>query len=225
MKFPKCFVFSSGLLLLMSCGAEEKSQTDAQINTEIESKNAYEMDPAQAKVELALLQQLRCQRPAQASLIMGGMLRQQIIAETDDGGDGVVLFVPVKPIKLLGFPVIRMGGWQSDEAGEVMPPFYRGPGTPPPNHITVTVLGSLNDVREKFSEQGIAEGGWVPDKTRAVEVLEDGTMTAPHRRTPGPIFEDGDHELTSSPVQGAVTIECSADQSDFDKDVTAQFDN
>lgn len=154
---------------------------------------------------------------------MSAMLRQHLIANTDDGGDGVRLFVPVGQMSLLGFQIVRLSGWQADEEGGAMAPFGRGPGTPPPNHISITVKASEAEVHLAISRLGLTEARYVPDETKEAWVSNDGTVNRPQRLIPGPSVVAGDDEMASAPVSGATTIVCSAEAFDFDREVKAQF--
>jgi hypothetical protein len=156
---------------------------------------------------------------------MTAMLRKHLIAKTNDGGDGIVLFVPVQAMSLIGFPVIRMGGWQADPAGGAMAPFSRGPGTSPPNHIFVTVKASERAVHEKLASLGIKEMEYVPDLSQDAWTDSRGEIIQPRRKVPGPEIEAVDgNGYVASPVEGAVTIMCSAEEHDFEQDAKAQFD-
>lgn len=177
----------------------------------------------EARTEAALLDQISCRRPPQAGVAMTAMLRNHLIATTDDGGDGIAVFVPVRRLTLLGFEVIRMGGWQPDPAGGAMRPFSRGPGTSPPNHIFVAVKASEAQVRRALSDAGLIEAQYVPDHSQDAWVNSRGEVIQPQRLVPGPAIEAGDYDLATNPVAGATTIQCSASETDFEREVEAQF--
>lgn len=154
---------------------------------------------------------------------MTAMLRNHLIATTNDGGDGIGVFVPTQRLTLLGFEVVRMGGWQPDPAGGAMRPFSRGPGTSPPNHIFVTVRASEEQVRRALSQAGFSEARYVPDYSQDAWIDSRGEVIQPQRKIPGAALETGDYDLASNPVVGATTIECSADEYDFQREVEARF--
>lgn len=208
-------------MLLISCG-EQQTQASAAGGQGNSSSTSTPITP-QSPIEAALLNQLSCVKPPRAGIAMTGLLRKHAIAETQDGGDGMVLFIPTQPMSLLGMPVVRMGGWQAGEDGGAAPPFSRGPGTSPPNSISVTVRGDINDVRARLLAAGLKEMAWVPDLSANAWTDSSGEIHQPQRKVPGVSIVEGDDDLARSPVQGAVTITCSAEEHDFDQDTEAQF--
>lgn len=154
---------------------------------------------------------------------MTAMLRRHAIAETNDGGDGMKLFVPVRPMSLLGLPVVRMGGWQAGADGGAEPPFERGPGTAPPTSFSLTVQGTVDAVKAKLLGAGLRETSMVPDTGSNAWTDSSGEVYQPQRVVPGFSVVDGDDGMASDPVKGAVTITCSADDYDFDKEIQARF--
>ena len=171
------------------------------------------------RTEAALIDQLSCRRPPQAGLAITTMLRNGLLRKPSEGGDGILLFVPVKPMTLMGFPIARIGGWQPDPNGDAMPPFGRGPGTAPPNHIAVVVKASPEQVERELARRQIREAAWVPDPNQAPSVSSDGTATRPQLSIPGAAVEKGDYDGVglTSPLRGVTTIECSASEYDFEQ--------
>ena len=105
-----------------------------------------------------------------------------------------------------------------------MKPFERGPGTAPPNHISITVKANDAEVHQALARLGIAEARYVPDEDQEAWVGSDGKTIQPQRLIPGPAVTAGDDDMASTPVDGATTIVCSADTFDFDREVKAQFE-
>lgn len=173
--------------------------------------------------ERVLFEQLSCRHLAQAGVVISAMLPSHTVANTNDGGDGIRLFVPVKPMTFLGHQVVRLGGWQADPSGGAMAPFGRGPGTAPPNHISVTVMGTTEELRDKFTRLGVSEAEYLPDHTQEAWVDSRGEIIQPRRLVPGPQFEEVDNDLAMQPVNGAVTISCSANEMDFQRDIEARL--
>lgn len=204
-------------MLLMSCSAEQSNASAAAVN------ESAETTPALAPIETALLNQLSCVRPPKAGIAMTAMLRRHAIAETKDGGDGIKLFIPVQPMSFLGFPVVRMGGWQSGADGGAEPPFERGPGTSPGESFSLTVRGTVDGVKAKLLGLGLREATLVPDTSANAWTDSKGEVIQPRRSVPGFSVVDGDDDMAREPVQGAVTITCSASDHDFDQDIQAQF--
>jgi|GEM_PF-4477546 len=210
-------------LILVGCSGANKDDEPAASNIDSGSTTVDDTRDTQTKIEAALLDELKCGRPANAGVAIMGMLRQNLIAPTDDGGDGILLFTPVNEMTLLGFQVVRMGGWQSNPDGGAMEPFGRGPGTAPPEYLSVTILASVEDLRGKLKRLGIAEGKYVPDLTQEASYDSDGNFLNPQRLSPGLQISEGDDDLASNPVDGAVTIGCYAQEHDFAKHSAAQF--
>lgn len=204
-------------LLLMSCTAGQGNAT-----SEASNENGETL-ATRTSLETALLDQLSCVRPPRAGIAMTAMLRRHIIAETNDGGDGIKLFTPVQPMSFLGFPVVRMGGWQSGADGGAESPFERGPGTSPGESFSLTVRGTVDGVKAALMGAGLREGSMVPDMGSNAWTDSRGEVIQPQRSVPGFSVVDGDDDMAKEPVQGAVTITCSAEDHDFDKDIQAQF--
>lgn len=166
------------------------------------------------RTERALLDQVSCKAPPAAGIALQAMLRNELVRETDDGGDGSVVFVPTQPLQLLGFAIVRVTGWQEGEDGGAMPPFFRGPGTAPPNFISVTVTGTADEVRQRVIEQGMREAEYVPDMSQKPYELQ-GKVRQPQRFVPGVSVEEGDMNFVESPRSGVTTLTCSASEYDF----------
>ena len=166
-------------------------------------------DPAGSPTELALFDQISCKSPPAAAVAFQAMLRNKVIRETKDNLDGSIAFVPTSSLRLLGFPVVRLTGWQDRGDGQAMPPFYRGPGTTPPNFISVTVKSGEAEVTQRVREIGISEEAFVPDPS------DPGVGIQRQRLMPGISIADGDIDFVASPLKGVTTLTCSADKSDF----------
>ena len=203
---------------LVSCGS---GSTEASAD-DIE---AVDQQPAESPLERALLEQVSCVRLPQASVAMNALLRRHAIAETDGGGDGIAFFVPTRPMSLLGFDIVRLGGWESSPDGGAMEPFGRGPGTAPPTFISIAVRGSVDEVRSRFLSVGIKEAEYVPDYSMNAFTDSDGKVYQPRRLVPGAQFAEGDNpdSYIENPVPGTTTITCSASEMDFQKEIEAQF--
>lgn len=213
-------------LLLAACS---QSETGAQAATnDAISKEANETAPenlATVKIGNALFEQIKCIRPPEASIAVSSMLKNHLIARTNDGGDGIGVFVPIKAMKLLGFDVVRLAGWDSEPDAEGGNPFSRGPGTAPPNHISITLKASASDVRHRLSNLGIAEGYYTEDNSQEAWIDSNGQSHLPQRFVPGPVVREGDYDgYIQHPLSGVTTITCSANEDDFKKESQAQFD-
>ena len=176
------------------------------------------------RTEAALYDQIKCEEPPQAGVAMTAMIHNGLIRETDDGGDGIVLFVPRRSVKLLGFEIVRLGGWQPGKEGGAMPPFARGPGTAPPNHIAVTVRASAPEVERALAKLGIEQGRYVPDLSEEPWTDSNGEIRQPQRFVPGPTVRSGDYDdggYVQKPLSSVATIECSANEYDFEREAEA----
>lgn len=217
MKDMKNIVFV-GVLFLGACSSQP---------TEAAAEDAHTQDQYRAEppLERALLDQVSCARPPQAAVAINALLRRHAIAETDDGSDGIAFFVPTQPISLLGFDVVRLGGWQSAPDGGAMEPFARGPGTAPPTFISIAVRGSVAEVRSRLIAVGIKEAEYVPDYSMNAFTSSDGQVYQPRRLVPGAELKEGDNpdSYIENPVSGTTTITCSASEIDFQKELEAQF--
>lgn len=210
------------LIALAGCNDSGAKSADAERGGADSPAVTEAMLPAGA-IEKVLFEQLSCRQPAQAGVVISAMLHSHTVANTNDGGDGIRLFVPVNPMKFLGHQVVRLGGWQADPNGGAMAPFGRGPGTAPPTHISVTVMGTAEELRDKFTRLGVSEAEYLPDHTQEAWVNSRGEIIQPRRLVPGPQFEEGDNDLAMQPVIGAVTISCSANEMDFQRDIEARL--
>lgn len=128
---------------------------------------------------------------------MRTMLKNGLIQQIDGGSDGSVLFQPTDTMKVFGFPVVSLTGWQADKDG-AMKPFYRGPGTSPPNFIAVAIRASMEEAKAAVLARGFREERYVEDHTPGA--------TAPYRQEPGVSFEEGEHY---DDTPGVVTLMCS----------------
>jgi hypothetical protein len=136
------------------------------------------------RTEAALLDQIRCDAAPQPALAMSAMLRNRLIRRTNYGVDGMEIFVPARPLRLMGFEIVRLAGWQGRGDGEALPPFWRGPGTAPPEHIAITVRASAGEVREELARRGVNSAS-------------------------GPEVSAGDYEHGAHPrLSGVVTLVC-----------------
>lgn len=204
-RFPKPILCSIALTLIAACSGPSPHSPSTNETTQIAStEQEREQEPLTLvqRTERAIFDQIKCEEPPAAGIALSAMLRNMLITRTDDGGDGIVLFVPKKPLHLLGYEIVRLGGWQPAEDGGAMPPFWRGPGTAPPNHLSITVRASAEQVRRKLDDLGVRQGQYVQDE---------------HRFIAGPVVEKGDYSdvPVKEPLQGVATITCSADELDF----------
>ena len=142
---------------------------------------APRLSTIEGRTEAAIIDQLSCRKPVQAAKAINAMLRNGLLKETDDTGDGNFVYVPTKPLSVLGFPLVRVTGWQMMEnSGDAMPPFGRGPGTPPDDHIKVTVQASSRQVRSAIKALGVREEG-----RRTDAAWFNGAVQFDRRRIPG----------------------------------------
>jgi len=136
------------------------------------------------------------------------LLRDRLIRHTNYGEDGIEIFVPTRPLRLLNFEIVRFAGWQGRDDGGALPPFHRLPGTAPPEHIAVTVRASADEVHQELARRRIKEG-------RYVAVSSDPSGMS-RRLAPGPQVSAGDYEYgVHAKLRGVTTIECSATKYDF----------
>jgi len=177
---------------------------------------APDLSTLEGRTEAAMIDQLRCQKPVKAAKVVNAMLKDGLLKETDDGADGSSVYIPNKPMSLLGFPLIRVTGWQMMEnSGDAVPPFVRGPGVPPPDFFEVTVRASPMQIRSAIKAIGIREGGWRPDPARiAIEI--DGKWYRPQRQVPGMVIEEGDMWQVKARMKGVTTLSCTTDETTFD---------
>lgn len=208
-----------GALFLGACNSQPTEAAAEDIHAQSQHR-------AESPLEQALLDQVSCARPPQAAVAMSALLRRHAIAETNDGSDGIAFFVPTQPMSLLGFDVVRLGGWQSAPDGEAMEPFARGPGTAPPTFISIAVRGSVEDVRSRLIAFGIKEAEYVPDYSMNAFTSSDGQVYQPRRLAPGAQLEEGDNpsNYIENPIPDTTTITCSASEIDFQKELEAQFE-
>ena len=173
-------------------------------------------DAIAQQMEALVLDQISCRVPPQAGIAVRNMLKNQFLRHTNDGGDGTTVFVATQPIELLGFPIVRISGWQMSDVGNgsVVEPFERVAGTPPPNFFEVVVKGAAEDVRQAALKAGLSEATMVDDESMQPFML-DGQMRQPERQLPGFAVADGDNEFVQSPATGVATISCTASERDF----------
>ena len=214
----------AALVVLASCGDSHAVGDEGQSGGSATPSIAATDQPVPKEAaEQVLFAQLSCRQPAQAGIVISAMLRSQTLRKTEGGGDGIRLFAPAKPMTFLGHEVVRLGGWQANPSGGAMAPFSRGPGTAPPNHISVTVRGTVEQLRHQFARLGVPEAKYSPDLTREAWVATNGEIIQPRRQVPGPQFEVGDNDLATHPIKGTVTISCTADEMDFQRDIEARL--
>lgn len=168
------------------------------------------------QMEALVLDQISCRVPPQAGIAVRSMLKNNFLRHTNDGGDGTIVFVPTQPIELLGFPIVRISGWQMSDLGDgsAVAPFERVAGTAPPNFFEVVVKGAADDVRQAALKAGLQESTLVDDESMQPFLL-DGQMRQPQRQLPGFAVAEGDNEFVQSPATGVATISCAASEHDF----------
>lgn len=183
--------------------------------------NPPQLEPL-GDVEQVLFDQLACKGPPRAAVVVNALLREHYLAEgLSEGADSISVFKPIKDLTLFGFPVIRVGGLESDFEGPIAP-FTRGPGTLDNDRFMVTIIASPEQIRQGFMERGVDLGGFVDDMSQNAVANDQGQVSQPQRLSPGPMIED-DNYLLSENVAGATTISCSATPNDFADDITARI--
>lgn len=165
-------------------------------------------------IERALLNEIRCARPAKAAFVMNGLLRRGLIALSPrDGGDGIGVFIPTEPMSFLGLDIVRLSGWQSGSDG-AMPPFSRGPGTAPPEFFRMIIRATPDQLRAALSSRGIKESQLIANTLSG---------STPYRQTPGPQIEEGEQDAIEHPQQGVTSIQCAASDHDFEEELEASL--
>lgn len=193
-------------VLLTACNSEAAAVADATGNAAAptQAKVAAEMPappavPSQTPMSLAaqaLESQLSCRTLPEAAVAIRAMLKNKLVREIDGGGDGSVVFQPTAPMSVFDLPVVSVTGWQMDETG-AMEPFYRGPGTAPPNFISVSVRATMEVAKAAVLQRGFREEAYVEDR-------RPGAAT-PFRQIPGVSFEEGE---AFEDAPGVVTLTC-----------------
>lgn len=200
---------------LVGCSSPAQTESEAAAEADRQVGNRSVTLTKIDSTELALTDQLACREPPQAAVAVRAMLNNGMLQETDDGGDGSIVFVPIRPLEVFGMPVVRMTGWQADPAGGAMSPFLRGPGTAPPNFISVTVRGTLAEARSAIAKVGLSEERYIADPSQAPFELQ-GEIRQPQKLIPGIAVEEGDEGFADPPLTGVVTFTCSASEFDFE---------
>lgn len=166
------------------------------------------------RTQKALENQLECLQPPAAGLALEAMINNDLVRETDGGGDGSVIYDLTMPIYYLGYPVLSITGWQASESGGAHFPFYRGPGTAPPNFISIVVRGGAEEVRGAAAREGVSFERYVPNESEQ-PFFSDGKWHQPQRKIPGLRIEAGDFDLADTQRDGVTTLTCSAEEYDF----------
>lgn len=96
--------------------------------------HAEQITVEQAASELE--SQLLCHSAPKPGKIIRAMLQSGLLKETDRF-DGAPVLIPTTKIFVFGHRVTFVSGWQMD-GDNVIPPFFRGPGTAPPRHISIS---------------------------------------------------------------------------------------
>ena len=164
-----------------------------------------DLSTVEGRTEAAIIDQLACKKHPRAAKAINAMLRNKLLEETEDSGDGNFVYVPIKPLSVFGFPLLRVTGWQmKEDSGDGEPPFIRVPGTPPPNFFAVTVRANPRQIRSALAALHILEETQQADWDRGI------------KRIPGVVIRDGDMWEVKKKLSGVVTLECSTNPIDFD---------
>ncbi|MET4131994.1 hypothetical protein ABIE62_001117 [Porphyrobacter sp. MBR-155] len=198
--------FVSLCMFLSACNSEAAALGDAASNAAVPSLGEEVIEkPAPLNVTSpspmslaaqALENQLSCRTLPEAAIAIRAMLKNKIIREIEGGGDGSVVFQPTASMRVFDLPVVSVTGWQMDDNG-AMKPFYRGPGTAPPNFISVSVRATMDEAKAAVLRRGFREEDYVEDHT-------PGAPT-PYRRISGVSFEEGE---AFEDAPGVVTLTC-----------------
>ncbi len=105
------------------------------------------------EVQAALDQQMLCHHNPQSGRVMRALIANNMIAETERGGDGSTVYKATALITVLGHQVVAMRGWEGDESGAVKP-FWRGPGTSPPLFLEVSLSGTKSEIEQALQQAG-----------------------------------------------------------------------
>ena len=203
-----CVLASVAIFCATACGQSNQKDPKIEESSMVSEVASPEPSTLVGRTEAAILDQISCRQPPNASLAVRAMLRNDLIEETNDGSDGSIVFVPKKSLTFLGFPIKRITGWQANPEGDAMPPFFRGPGTAPPSFFSITVKGSPADIRKKALAHGLREAKYVDDPDEEPIVIQ-GETTQPQKKIAGFEIEGGDMSFVETPLNGVATISCS----------------
>lgn len=213
--------FAAGVLLFLFACSSRVDNPGAQDVTSTEEGGSVAADQRRlGGFESVLLDQLACKSPPQSGVVMSTLLRRQAIAYVG-GADSTSHFVPVKPMHLLGFEIVALGGWQSGWHEGPDAPFERGIGVPGPDYLFVTLKGDEEEVRSRLASHGIFEFEMAPEVPDPRDLKRP--LLAGYRRTSGvgigsgyPVGFDGDETEV-------VTLGCSMTEMDMLKDIAARL--
>lgn len=199
------FAVVTAVFLLGTCAASGEGTGGPKKNDDARgAASAASTSPKPpGKVEQVLLEQLSCKAPPEAGAVMEALLARRLIADTQEGGDGTRVYMPVKPMYLLGFKVIRLEGWQFGDCEGAMTPFARVPGTAPGTFFSVTVAATKEAVEKKLSALSM---------TMEQQESRGGTAFGPHVR-------DGEREYADDPAQPVTEIRCSLSHYGYRSDI------
>jgi hypothetical protein len=127
--------------------SEAEAQTEANSN---QSGSAIETVDVTALSDRAIEDQMSCRSSPSPRKALMALLKNKQIKESGDGWDGAEYYKPTRPMKLFGFSVLRITGWdQSPHRGKDIF-WYAGSGTAPPTHIEVKVRGGQEEVKQEL---------------------------------------------------------------------------
>lgn len=107
-----------------------------------------------------LLRALECQSPFKPENVIGALQRSGVIGRKPaQRMDGIPSYVPTVPVTFNGLTALTIEAWNYEGSQ-----FTRGPGTAPPVHVAMTVLGDEKQVTETLRRNGIALKAWEDDK-------------------------------------------------------------
>ena len=164
--------FLISVFVLSSCEAPKNDNSKSETPVELSSRNSTKSETALStmdRTELAIFDQISCKKPPEAAIAIRAMIRNGIIKDSGAGADGSPYYVPMKPLKMLGFSIVRITGWQADKDFIPMKPFGRGPGTLPPNFFAISVAGDIGEVRDKLRQANLDKSVSVEDGDMGIE--------------------------------------------------------
>ena len=98
-----------------------------------------------------LLRALECRGGFKPEVILGTLQRSGVIGRKPaQRMDGIPSYVPTVPVEFHGLTALTVEGWNYEGSQ-----FTRAPGTAPPVHVAMTVVGDEKEVTETLKRNGI----------------------------------------------------------------------
>ncbi|MFD0937190.1 hypothetical protein ACFQ12_18665 [Methylobacterium trifolii] len=109
---------------------------------------------------VGLVRALECNGGFKPEVVLGALQKAGAIGtKPAQNGDGIPSFVPRTRIEFHGLTATTVEGW--NHQGRM---FSRGPGTAPPIHVGITVLGDEKEVTETLRRNGVPVSPYVEGK-------------------------------------------------------------